>query len=172
MPLTEKPPYKQLRILCVAIPVSVLAQERRLPSPSGQSQPEDPLIVAARRWDLNGDGVYTCENWRIYLARIFMIADHNHDRYLDEDEFQAVRAADPIFADAGFSVFDANGDGRISRAEFMSVPNPLFAIYDRDKTCRVTQTEIDAVKAASQAQPQKKSGHGGGRKGTSAGALL
>jgi hypothetical protein len=157
-------------ILCVVIPVSVLAQERRPSSPSVHSQPEDPLVVAAHKWDLNGDGVYTCENWKMYLARIFMVADHNHDQYLSEDEFQAVRAADPIFADADFSVFDTNGDGRISRAEFMSVPNPLFAIYDRDKTCRVTQTEIDAVKAASQAQPQKQGGHGGGRRGAGFGA--
>jgi hypothetical protein len=158
-----------VQILCVTIAVSVLAQERRPPSPSGQSQPEDPLVVAAHRWDLNGDGVYTCEEWRMYLARIFIVADHNHDQYLSDDEFQAVRAADPIFADADYSVFDANGDGRISRTEFMSVPNPLFGIYDRDKTCRVTQTQIDAVKAASQTQPQK-TGHGAGRKGAGAGA--
>jgi EF-hand domain pair len=105
----------------------------------------------------------------MYLARIFMVADHNRDRYLNEDEFEAVRTADPIFGDADFSVFDANGDGRISRTEFVSEPNPLFAIYDRDKTCRVTQVEIDAVKAASQAQPQK-GGRSGGRKGAGAGA--
>ena len=46
-------------------------------------------------WDSNHDGVYTCDEWKSFVDRIFTLADRNHDGKLDPSEFEAVRKADP-----------------------------------------------------------------------------
>src|ERR1700761_8540279 len=54
---------------------------------------------ALEAWDANHDGVYTCDEWKRYLDRMFNLADRNHDGRLDAAEFAAVRKAAPILAD-------------------------------------------------------------------------
>jgi hypothetical protein len=118
------------------------AQERKS-SVSPRSYGSDPFVSWAAIWgDPNHEGVYTCEQWRQYATRVFNEADRNHDGYLDAQEFEAVRKADPMFKDADIGYFDDNRDGRVSRSEFVDKPNPLFARYDKKGTCRVTLDDI------------------------------
>ena len=103
----------------------------------------DPYLTWATVWgDRQGRGVYTCEEWKAYVGKLFDQADRNHDGFVDAKEFEAIRKADPMFKDADICYFDDNRDGKLSRAEFVNQPNPFFARYDKKGTCRVTLDEI------------------------------
>lgn len=93
-------------------------------------------------WDANHDGVYTCDEWKHYLDRMFNLADRNHDGRLDRSEFATVRKAAPILADADFGYFDENQDGKITREEFVGKPSEFILSHDRNGDCRVTPEEM------------------------------
>jgi Ca2+-binding EF-hand superfamily protein len=98
-------------------------------------------------WDANRDGVYTCDEWKSYLDRLFVLADRNHDGKLDPSEFATVQKAGGTLAEAEFGYFDENQDGKITRKEFVEKPNELFLQYDRNGDCRVTPDEVRAANA-------------------------
>jgi EF hand domain-containing protein len=103
----------------------------------------DPYLTWAQVWgDRQGRGVYTCEEWKSYVGKLFDQADRNRDGFLDAKEFEAIRKADSMFKDADIGYFDDNRDGKLSRAEFVNQTNPFFARYDKKGTCRVTIDEI------------------------------
>ena len=43
----------------------------------------NPLLSSAPSWDLNGDGIYTCDEWKVFVNKIFDRADKNHDGHVD-----------------------------------------------------------------------------------------
>jgi hypothetical protein len=98
-------------------------------------------------WDTNHDGVYTCDEWKSHLDRIFTLADRNRDGHLDASEFAAVRKADAALAEADFGYFDENQDGKITRKEFVDKPSEFILRYDKNGDCRVTPEEIRAGNA-------------------------
>jgi len=103
----------------------------------------DPLIAWAATWgDTKGTGVYTCEEWKRYAEKLFKDADKNRDGFLDPQEFKTIQQADKILKNADFAYFDDNKDGRVSRAEFIEKPNPLFARYDYKNECKVSLDDI------------------------------
>jgi len=114
----------------------------------------DVALTSAPNWDLNHDGIYTCDEWKQYAARLFNMAAPNHDGVINAKEFDVIRRADPIFSGADFDYFDDNKDGRLSLSEFVDKPNPLFARYDKNHDCRITPDELK-VKAA---PPQSRFG--------------
>jgi EF-hand domain pair len=93
-------------------------------------------------WDANHDGIYTCDEWKNYLDRIFTLADHNRDGRLDPSEFKTVRQAGGTLADADFGYFDENQDGKITRSEFVNKPNEFILQNDKNGDCRVTPEEM------------------------------
>jgi EF-hand domain pair len=93
-------------------------------------------------WDANHDGVYTCDEWKSFMDRLFKTADSNHDGSLSPSEFAAVKKADPTLADADFGYFDENQDGKITRKEFVEKPSAFILRFDRNGDCRVTADEI------------------------------
>jgi hypothetical protein len=95
----------------------------------------------ADAWDANHDGVYTCDEWKSHLDRIFTSADRNHDGHLDPAEFATVRKLDPGLADADFGYFDENQDGKITRGEFVDKPSEFILRFDKNGDCRVTPDE-------------------------------
>jgi EF-hand domain pair len=104
-------------------------------------------------WDANHDGVYTCDEWKSYLGRIFTLADRNRDGVLDQSEFATVRKAGGVLAEADFGYFDENQDGKITRNEFVSKPSEFILRYDRNGDCRVTPDEIKAGGTPKQVGP-------------------
>ena len=98
-------------------------------------------------WDANHDGVYTCDEWKSFVDRIFTSADRNRDGHLDPSEFATVQKADATLADADFGYFDENQDGKITRKEFVEKPNAFILRFDRNGDCRVTADEIRAANA-------------------------
>ena len=109
-------------------------------------------------WDANHDGIYTCDEWKSYLDRLFTLADHNRDGHLDPSEFKTVRQAGSTFADADFGYFDENQDGKITRSEFVDKPSEFILQFDKNGDCRVTPDEMKGASA------DQKPPNGKGRK--------
>jgi hypothetical protein len=108
----------------------------------------DPVIGSLPNWDFNHDGVFTCENWKRYMAQLFTRADRRKRGYIDAEEFETIKAADPMFFQAEFGYFDPKGTGRITKADFVDWPSPFFIRYDTRHTCRVTRGELNLPQAA------------------------
>jgi Ca2+-binding EF-hand superfamily protein len=98
-------------------------------------------------WDANRDGIFTCDEWKGFVDRIFTLADRNRDGKLDKAEFATVQKADAALADADFGYFDENQDGKIARKEFVDKPSAFIMRFDRNGDCRVTGDEIRATTA-------------------------
>jgi hypothetical protein len=107
-----------------------------------RSTKDAPSTSGPDIWDANHDGIYTCDEWKSYLDRLFTLADHNRDGHLDPSEFTIIRRAGPDFADADFGYFDENQDGKITRSEFVNKPSEFISQQDRNGDCRVTQDEL------------------------------
>jgi hypothetical protein len=116
---------------------SVSAGERGLRSIKDAPPTNGPDI-----WDANHDGIYTCDEWKSYLDRLFTLADRNRDGHLDSSEFTTIRRAATAFADADFGYFDENQDGKITRSEFVDKPSQFILQFDKNGDCRVTQDEM------------------------------
>jgi hypothetical protein len=150
---------KRLAIIALMLPAaSGMAAAQSRGGTSSLYSRNDPLIAWASTWgDTKGTGIYTCEEWKAYAAKLFKDADKNRDGFLDAQEFKSVQQADKILKTADFIYFDDNRDGRVSRAEFIEKPNPFFARYDRKNECKVS---LDSI--VSGAAPDKE---GRGRSG-------
>jgi hypothetical protein len=132
-----------LGALVLAVGVASDAVRAQSPAAGGA----DVALTSAPNWDLNHDGIYTCDEWKQYAARLFNMAAPTHDGIIDAKQFDVIRRADPVFSGADFDYFDDNKDGRLSLSEFVDKPNPLFARYDRNHDCRITPDELKAKAA-------------------------
>ncbi len=157
---------KQVTFLCalvflVGLTDAASAQDRRGMT-AGEPRPlrSDVLVQSAPTWGANNDGIFTCEEWKQYAARIFNMADRNRNGTIETSEFETIRNADKLFADADLAYFDTNGDGKLSRSEFVDKPSPFFARYDKDGNCKVTKAEMSQSPSDT-----NRGGGGGGKKG-------
>jgi EF hand domain-containing protein len=105
----------------------------------------DPLLNSPPVWDANHDGVFTCEEWKSFMDRLFASADKGRKGFLNPQEFEAVRKADPTLAQAEFGYFDENQDGKISRKEFVDKPSVFILRFDKNGDCKVTPDELKAA---------------------------
>jgi EF-hand domain pair len=133
-------------ILGIGITIGLLLTSGPLAfAQSPTPRPDAMLNNGPPVWDANHDGVYTCEEWKIFMDRLFKSADRNHDGNLNRAEFDAVKKADPTLADADFGYFDENQDGKITRNEFVDKPSVFILRFDRNGDCKVTPEEIKAA---------------------------
>jgi len=135
-------------------------------TPSGfgaaQTTDVDPLLSSAHSWDLNGDGIYTCDEWKVFVNKVFDRADKNHDGHVDAQEFKTIKNADPLFRDADLGYFDEDHDGRLSRREFVDKPSPFFLRFDKNGDCRVTPDELKGASAEGEKTGAGSHRHGRG----------
>jgi hypothetical protein len=109
------------------------------------SRPDPMLNNGPPIWDTNHDGIYTCDEWKSFMDRLFKSADRNRDGFLSPSEFEAVKKADPSLAEAEFGYFDENQDGKISRNEFVEKPSVFILRFDKNGDCKVTPDELRAA---------------------------
>lgn len=122
-------------------------------------------MLAARTWDIDKDGVATCDEWKRYAGDLFTGADANRDGYLSADEYRAMSLIDRLFHTIDFKYFDANGDGRVSRTELVDKPNPAFTRLDKNNDCKLEGTELLQPRPARDDKPSGDRGKRGKRGG-------
>jgi EF hand len=105
------------------------------------------FLSAAGSWDRNRDGVVTCDEWKTYAAELFDGADSNRDGVLDRTEYLKIISTDRMFETVDFSYYDANGDGKVARAEFVDKPNRAFALLDKSNECKLTSSQVAGARA-------------------------
>ena len=155
-----------LRILSISVLALLLganigvanAQSRN--ATSGSAAGSDDLIVSTTGLWGGTLGVYSCDQWRRYVTDLFNRADRYHRGYIDEKQFKIIKYASPIFAKADFGYFDDNGDGRVTKSEFVDKPSEFFLRFDKRHDCRVTPDEMNQASPAAQGKP-KTGRHGG-----------
>ena len=132
-------------------------------------QADEPLLATAREWG-GQNGVFTCDQWRAYVTRMYRLADPRHRGYIEAKDFEIIKKASPVFQMATFDYFDMAGKGRVTQKEFIEFESPFFARFDRRHACRVTNDDIRAANTPSTAQtPMQRGGRGGGGNGGMAG---
>jgi Ca2+-binding EF-hand superfamily protein len=112
-----------------------------------QRQPDPTKIFDAA--DTNGDGVITREEFHAARERAFTRLDRNGDGYIDKDDLSS-RLAGRSKAQERLSQLvaqlDKDGDGRVSKAEFVDGPTPLFDRADTDHNGELSRDEVAAIK--------------------------
>jgi Ca2+-binding EF-hand superfamily protein len=130
---------------------------------SGSSRPDISAIDknfmgGIGSYDLNHDGVVTCDEWRTAATNKFTKANKSGTGFLTPDEFNTLAASDRTFQVANFKYYDVNNDGKVDKKEFVDRPNPAFTYGDKDKDCRLTNQEQAEARSIS-APPESASAH-------------
>lgn len=105
------------------------------------------FLSAAGNWDRDRDGAVTCEEWQAYAAELFNGADANRDGSLDRPEYAAIIKTDRMFQTVEFTYFDADKDGKVTRAEFVNKPNRAFVLLDKNNSCVLTASQVAGARA-------------------------
>src|SRR5437762_934469 len=106
-----------------------------------------------------------------FPAQAFDRLDTNHDGFIDEEEWNAMRnrfgggagggggmGGGPRIGESLTKLLDANADGKISREEFAKVLS-LFEILDKDHNGELSAEELNGFfRAVTEAQTQETGG--------------
>jgi Ca2+-binding EF-hand superfamily protein len=115
------------------------------------AQSNDPyaLMMSA---DADGDGKVSRDELIASRDQMFAKLDRNSDGVLDEADRRKTRPRIASMQTARIDEikkdFDANGDGAVTKEEFVNGPTPLFDRADADADGFVTKEEAKAAKAA------------------------
>jgi hypothetical protein len=111
------------------------------------SEVDRAFLQAAGSWDRNHDNVVTCNEWKSYAEDLFNGADANHDDALDSTEWPSLVAVDRMFLTADLAYYDQNGDGKVTRAEFVEKQNPAFVLMDKSGSCKLDGAQIASARS-------------------------
>jgi Ca2+-binding EF-hand superfamily protein len=100
-----------------------------------------------------------------FSAQAFDRVDTNHDGFIDEEEWSAMRSrfgggmgGGPRTGENLAKLLDANGDGKVSRDEFAKILS-LFDTLDKDHNGELSQEELNGFfRAVNEAQAQATGG--------------
>lgn len=139
--------YRTIAILgaCIALNSGCMMAARAV---AQQRQPDPSRIFD--KADTNGDGVITREEFHAARERMFVRLDRNGDGYIDKDDMSGrltgrqktqERLAELV------TQLDRDDDGRVSKAEFVDGPTPLFDRADTDHNGELSKEEVAAIRA-------------------------
>jgi Ca2+-binding EF-hand superfamily protein len=95
------------------------------------------------KMDTNGDGMVSKDEWTAFQERAFDALDKDKSGFVDEKEFMSTSDESFAFATAAyarglktkemFKKLDANGDGKVTREEFLAYHRKIFDMLDKQK---------------------------------------
>jgi len=129
-----------------------------------------------RQLDLNGDGIVDQHELDAARRAAFEHADSDRDGYITETEAQSllqqlrsqgaagqrplyrgwIAARKPAEQANLLARFDADGDGRVSEAEFMEFVHPFGAMFDLNGDGVITKAEVEQAEAALREERQRR----------------
>jgi hypothetical protein len=139
---------RRLHSLLPTVPVfALLAGVAACSTASSLPDVDRVFLSAAGNWDRNRDGIVTCDEWRAYAGELFDSADANHDGFVDATEYAKIVATDRMFQTADLRYYDSDGDGKLSRSEFVDKPNRAFALLDKTNQCKLNADQVAGARA-------------------------
>ena len=107
---------------------------------------EGPALEQA---DANHDGKVTKQEYTDARAAQFSRMDRNDDGFIDDADSRAgANERGQRAAKALRGRIDSNGDGKISKEEFVNAPTMLFDKFDANKDGVLDATELEAARNA------------------------
>lgn len=131
--------------------IALLAASVLLSAPALAQMRGDGIFERA---DTNHDGSVTREEFRAARTQQFARFDRNSDGYLDSDDVPkrlAKRRQQNGGGDFMVGQFDADGDGKVTREEFINGPTLMFDRADTDQSGVLDPKELAAAKEAAKA---------------------
>jgi Ca2+-binding EF-hand superfamily protein len=129
---------------CITLNSGCMMAARAVAKPR---QPDPSRIFDSA--DTNGDGVITREEFHAARQGLFARLDRNGDGFIDKDDMSGRLArrqkAQERLAEL-VTQLDKDGDGRVSRSEFVDGPTPLFDRADTDRNGELSRDEVAAAK--------------------------
>jgi Ca2+-binding EF-hand superfamily protein len=119
-----------------------------LAASGAQAAPRTPGATLDKA-DANHDGYVTHDEFKASRAAGFDRLDRNDDGVVSLSEFPRLAKSTRPKAQTLKAVIthaDRDGDGRVTRAEFVDGPAPLFDRADRDHDGRLSREEVAAMR--------------------------
>lgn len=119
-------------------------------SPAHAQGQRDPAQLLERA-DLNGDGRITRAEYREARSRLFDRLDRNKDGVINKDDAPRRRLMRRSGSDRFqelLAYMDRDGDGRVTRDEFVNGPTPMFDHADTNGDGVVDARELAAFREA------------------------
>ena len=161
---------KRLLGLLVFVAVSAGAAFAQDPPPmppqGGGGQMRQTQLPSFAELDKNKDGKISRDEFPSqFPAQMFDRLDTNHDGFIDETEWNAMRArfgggggGGPRTGESLLKLLDANGDGKVSRDEFAKILT-LFDVLDKDHNGDLSPDELNGFfRAVNESQTQATGG--------------
>lgn len=120
----------------------------------GASDFDMTFLSASSTWDLDKNGIVTCDEWKQYATTALKEADVDRDGALTQQEWSTMARNDRLFSAANLDYYDANNDNKVTVEELTGKQNLAFKLLDKNNDCQIGHDE--KVNVYSTIKPKEK----------------
>lgn len=131
------------------LPAAVLALSACAPA-LAQNDAGARLIDQIEKADANGDSAISRAELTAHRTTLYSRLDRNADGFVTDNDIPGYiqkRLPPEMSIENLKATFDANGDGKVSQAEFVTGPTTAFDRIDANSDNTVTRQELDTARA-------------------------